>query len=170
MVVRPYAFLLVAAAVLLPRPAHAQYFVGRQAPPVLPHLVSRSVQAMAGLQFESQVVTPPFVSPMVAPPTIESQARERFIQVRAEPDSCQTHRQPIRYAQQRVTNASQQASSRLPKPITLPEQLATAKIQGAHLLWKAGKPEAARRWLETVVADFPRTEAALKAKDVLARM
>ncbi len=161
MALRPCFFLFLAAAVLAPYTARAQCFLGRQAPSMLPNLVARSVQPTGGIQF---------VSSIIAPPTLESLARARYSQVRPEPDSCQTHRQPVRYAQRRVVGTSEQVSSRLPQPITSPEQLAAAKIQGAHLLWKAGKPEAARRWLETVVANYPRTAAAVKAQQVLAKM
>lgn len=161
MIDRPCFFLLAAAAFALPGAASAQCFSGRATPPGLPNLVSRSVQATGDMQF---------VSSIIARPTLDSIARDRYSQVRPEPDSCQSHRQPVRYARRRVTGSTEQSRSITPPPITSPEQLASAKLQGAHLLWKAGQPEAARRWLQTVMADYPRTAAAVKAKDVLARM
>lgn len=119
------------------------------------------MQATGGMQF---------VSSIIARPTLDSIARDRYSQVRSEPDSCQTHRQPVRYARRRVMGTAEQSRTIAPEPITSPEQVASAKVQGAHLLWKAGRPEAARRWLQTVMADYPRTAAAVKARDVLAKM
>jgi hypothetical protein len=50
------------------------------------------------------------------------------------------------------------------------EELAQSKFTCAHNLWLGGNVEAARRWLERLVKEYPATETADRAKITLAKL
>jgi hypothetical protein len=156
MSVRPPSVVALVIALSLSAAAQGQVFCGNVAPPTfvsasaLPTLIAGPQQT---------------VSTFIPRPTLDSLARQGYSQASPEPDSCQTHRQPNRLAQQRAQTRAGQ-----PQPITSAEHLAAAKYQAAHLLWQAGKPAAAKRWLETILVSYPQTSVAARASATLAKL
>jgi hypothetical protein len=55
-------------------------------------------------------------------------------------------------------------------PKVTDEELAQSKFTCAHNLWLGGNVEAARRWLERLVKEYPATETADRAKITLAKL
>jgi hypothetical protein len=115
-------------------------------------------------------------------PSLQQLARERYGQW-AELPGCQVNplamrfiaRQQARLAYgQRMRQAEldrrQAGREHLPTPMQDAEKLAAAKVQLAHLLWQSGKREASRLILFNVPIDYPQTEAAARARDVLDAM
>jgi thioredoxin-like negative regulator of GroEL len=108
--------------------------------------------------------------------TIDQLARlARYSQAQSVPDSCRPSRPQIRLTAAQARRLAEQARrqesrERLPKAVQDPERQAAAKYELAHMLWKAGKHNAARLILFNVPIDYPQTAAADKARDVLDRI
>jgi hypothetical protein len=110
-------------------------------------------------------------------PSVDELARQNYGRYWPNDPSCMSQRQRSerRWAmlQQRREDEQarrQAARTRLPLPITNDEQLAAAKYQLAHLLWQGGDAPAAHKWLETILAKFPDTQTADRARQTLAKL
>ena len=135
-----------------------------------------SVRYQPRVQYVHQIVPiiaePSAANAAASAPTMAELARN--VPDRGEPryQSCESHRmQPQQWAAKPPATAKRAnvAASQSNKQWT-PDELATAKFHAAHNLWKAGRTDAARRWLEVVVRDYATTPTADRARLVLAKL
>jgi len=104
-------------------------------------------------------------------PTLNDLARQATSHTDARYQSCESHRaaNPQWAAKQSPSSKQSARAAATPKYWT-DEERAASKYHAAHSLWQAGKPDAARRWLEVVLRDYSKTPTAERARVVLAKL
>jgi hypothetical protein len=128
-------------------------------------LASRAPSFRPGYQFASPA------------PTIDSIASQSYSRFSGADQSCSPQREAqLRRAAMMQARRDQESTRRKESRQAIPakswndDQLADAKFRAARSLWEAGNADASRRWLQTLVRDYPNAQVADRAKTALARM
>jgi len=105
-------------------------------------------------------------------PSLNELAKQASDHAESRYQSCESHRvQNQRWAAtHRRSHSGTSVAAATPAKQWTDDELAAAKLQGARGLWQAGKPEAARRWLEVVLRDYAHTPTAERARLVLGKL
>jgi hypothetical protein len=105
-------------------------------------------------------------------PSLTELAKQATDHYESRYQSCESHRiQNERWAaKQRQATRSKSVAAAPPARHRTKEELAASKFQAAHLLWQAGRTDAARRWLEAVLREYESTPTAERARITLAKL
>ena len=135
-----------------------------------------SVRRVAPMQLARQIVPIIDNSPgevyISSTPSLNELARQATDHFESRYQSCESHRlQNERWAakQRQALRSKSVATASAAKQWTK-EELAASKFQVAHQLWRAGRTDAARRWLETVLREYESTPTAEQARITLAKL